>query len=300
MVLQTALPPRAAAPAFGCSKPANPPQPAAGQFAYNTVTHDELLGSMPDVVVRRGAPVTQAAVPKARVLHVNRAAQRFAAPIAKTSQCYLKHEAQRIADLQLPNLAAEVVDPTMLESKTITGRQRYARARKALGAFGLTPSPMQKLFFNNMFGAAAKLIFRDDFDIERDDFMLDLGLTRMQPQFMAITPRRFGKTYSVAMFVVAMAFAVEGIEQAIFSTGRRASSKLLDLIYSFMCHIPGMKESIQRHNVETIWIDGPHGPKDVRKISSYPSKVKVSGESFSYTASPAAPVSNEVRHRSTR
>lgn len=293
MVLQTTLPPRGAAPAFGSGgfKPTKPVQQSslAGEFTYNAVTHDELMGAMPDVVVRRGAPVTQTAPAKARILHVNRAAQRFAAPIAKTAQCYTKHEAQRIADLQLPNMAKEVIDPTTLESKVITGRQRYARARKALGAFGLTPSPMQKLFFNNMFGAAAKLIFRDDFDIERDDFMLDLGLTRMQPQFMAITPRRFGKTYSVAMFVVAMAFAVEGIEQAIFSTGRRASSKLLDLIYSFMCHIPGMKESIQRHNVETIWIDGPHGPKDVRKISSYPSKVKVSTHGAIFSLIPPPP-----------
>jgi len=72
------------------------------------------------------------------------------------------------------------------------------------------------------------------------------------------------------MFVVAMAYAVEGLDQAIFSTGRRASKKLLDLIYQFLCKLPGMKESIIRKNVETIHIQGPGGPDDVRKISSYP------------------------------
>ena len=78
------------------------------------------------------------------------------------------------------------------------------------------------------------------------------------------------QTYSVAMFVVACAYAIEGLDQAIFSTGRRASKKLLDLIYQFLCKLPGMKEAIIRKNVETIHIQGPGGPDDVRKISSYP------------------------------
>ena len=221
------------------------------------------------------------------------ATSRFAGVINKSRKCYARHEAQRIASLQPPNFIKETLDPSRLESKRITGRQRYNKARQALSSYGVNPSAMQKLFFNNMFSACAQLLFKDDLETERDDFMLDLGVTRLQPQFMAITPRRFGKTYSVAMFVVAMAFAVEGLEQAIFSTGRRASSKLLDLIYSFICRLPGMKESIIRHNVETIHIQGPHGQNDIRKISSYPSKVKVRGIFVSLFG--PAPIVDEVR-----
>jgi len=81
-------------------------------------------------------------------------------------------------------------------------------------------------------------------------------------------------TFSVAMFVAACAFALEGTHQSIFSTGRRASKALLELVYRFLCKLPGMKDSIIVHNVETIHIQGPHGPDDVRKISSYPSKVR--------------------------
>jgi hypothetical protein len=79
------------------------------------------------------------------------------------------------------------------------------------------------------------------------------------------------------MFVVACSYAIEGLDQAIFSTGRRASKKLLDLIYQFLCKLPGMKEAIIRKNVETIHIQGPGGPDDVRKISSYP---RFAGHSF--------------------
>ena len=75
------------------------------------------------------------------------------------------------------------------------------------------------------------------------------------------------------MFVAACAYAIEGSDQAIFSTGRRASKKLLDLIHRFLCKLPGMQEAIIVKNVETIHIQGPGGVDDIRKISSYPSKV---------------------------
>ena len=76
------------------------------------------------------------------------------------------------------------------------------------------------------------------------------------------------------MFVAGCAASLEGVEQAIFSTGRRASQKLLELIYQFLCKLPGIASSIIKKNVETIWIQGPNGPGDIRKISSYPSKVR--------------------------
>lgn len=83
------------------------------------------------------------------------------------------------------------------------------------------------------------------------------------------------QTYSVAMFVVACAAGVENIEQAIFSTGRRASKKLLDLVYKLLRKIPGLRDSVIVRNVETIWIRGPGGEDDIRKIYSYPSKASV-------------------------
>ena len=236
------------------------------------------MGEYDEPVVRDDDSLFSPPTTASRMPHAGAkcAAFRFAAPLERSGKCYAQQEAKQIEALQLPDMADEMLDPTQRESAVITGRQRYAQARKTLRSYGLNGSAMQQLFWNHMFGACAQLLFKDDLEANRDDFMLELGLTRLQKQFMAITPRRFGKTYSVAMFVVAMASAVGGLEQAIFSTGRRASQKLLDLIYHFICKIPGMKERITKHNVETIEIQGPLGPSDIRKISSYPSKVKVS------------------------
>ena len=203
-------------------------------------------------------------------------ASRFAAPLERAYRCYERRQAGALTDLELPNLVAELLDASRSRTKVITGRERLTALRTVLDSFGLDRSDTQREFHDCMIGACAQLIFKEDLESELDDLLAELGIDELHSEFMAITPRRWGKTYSVAMFVVAAAFAIEGVEQAIFSTGRRASQKLLELIYTFICKIPGMKESIIKHNVETIWLRGPNGPSDVRRIFSYPSKVKIS------------------------
>lgn len=188
--------------------------------------------------------------------------------------CFEREEAKLFNDLKPQSFAERMANPLSSDTTRRTGRERLALLRQAFGLFHCERSDMQKQFHEDMIGACARLIFKNDLESELDDLLLELGVDELHSEFMAITPRRFGKTYSVAMFVVAMAWAVEGVEQAIFSTGRRASQKLLELVYRFICEIPGMKESIVKHNVETIWIRGPDG--DIRKIFSYPSNVRIS------------------------
>jgi len=202
-------------------------------------------------------------------------AQRYQRVLGRAHMCYEREQAKRSAELRVPNLVSDLIAPDPAASSARrTGRERMAILKRTLDGFGLDRSDTQRDFHNQMAGACAGLIFKDDLESEIDDLLVELQVERLVPQFMAITPRRWGKTYSVAMFVVAMALAVEGLEQSIFSTGRRASQKLLELIYTFICRIPGMEEMIIKHNVETIEMRGPDG--DIRKISSYPSKVKIS------------------------
>jgi hypothetical protein len=74
------------------------------------------------------------------------------------------------------------------------------------------------------------------------------------------------------MYVGALALVVPGCEQAIFSTGRRASNKLLELVSSLVAQVPGGPERIVKSNQETVWISHPCGT--VSKINSYPSCAK--------------------------
>ena len=155
---------------------------------------------------------------------------------------------------------------------TMTGRERLAVLRRTLDAFGLVRSKNQREFHREMIKAVLPHIFKDDLDENLDDLLREYECEQFKSEVMIITPRRWGKTYSVAMFVVACAAAIGNLEQAIFSTGRRASKKLLDLIFKLLRKVPDLRNSVIVRNVETIWIRGPEGDDDIRKIYSYPSK----------------------------
>lgn len=86
-------------------------------------------------------------------------------------------------------------------------------------------------------------------------------------------PRRWGKTTTIAGAVADILKNLPKKEISIFSPGRRPSKKLLELIYSFICKL-GIEHRVVRYNVETLWIRG-ESPDDIRKVFSYPSKVKI-------------------------
>lgn len=86
-------------------------------------------------------------------------------------------------------------------------------------------------------------------------------------------PRRWGKTTTIAGAVADILKNLRKKEISIFSPGRRPSKKLLELIFSFVCKL-GIESRVVRYNVETLWIVGD-SPDDIRKVFSYPSKVKI-------------------------
>ena len=88
---------------------------------------------------------------------------------------------------------------------------------------------------------------------------------------LTLTPRRYGKTTAVAAYLAAYALNVSGSECAVFSTGKRASGKMLELIAQLVCQAGGA-ERIAKQNQEQLWIRGDVDG-DIRKISSYPSAV---------------------------
>lgn len=96
----------------------------------------------------------------------------------------------------------------------------------------------------------------------------------LKTEVMIVTPRRFGKTFAVAQYVAAFTAAVHGKEVAIFSTGRRASKKMLDLVVRFLMPLIAGKKKVITRNVEEILIrDEETGLNN--KICSYPAKVQV-------------------------
>ena len=76
------------------------------------------------------------------------------------------------------------------------------------------------------------------------------------------------------MFVAAYLYAVENAEICIFSTGRRASQKLLELIKSLVEKLPDGRDRILKFNQEILNLTNYDGSPGASKLSSFPSNAK--------------------------
>jgi len=153
------------------------------------------------------------------------------------------------------------------------GEQRLAAIRNLLeNDFKWKRSKTQKRFHESFLNSCIRFLYSEDTNAPDYSTILEVNNWQdLRQQCLCMTPRRFGKTVSVGMFVTAMALVVP-CEQAIFSTGRRASSKLLELVSSLLQQVPGAAERIVKSNQEMVWVSHPCGR--ISKISSYPSCAK--------------------------
>ena len=153
------------------------------------------------------------------------------------------------------------------------GDKRLYKLKKLLdyipGCNGWERSKMQRMFHRNFLQAVCLHLYKDDPEVNFNKIMKMNGFDNLKQQVLCLTPRRFGKTTSVAMFVAAYALSVPNSSQCIFSTGRRASQALLELIRDFIKK-GKYADRILKCNQETLVIQGDN-PLDIRKVNSYPS-----------------------------
>jgi hypothetical protein len=176
-------------------------------------------------------------------------------------------------------------DPLLMHSSTTkkhTGMSYLIEIQEVLDMFGLKRSTNQRELHVECIKAVLPHLFQKDLDENIELLKKMFNTSYFQQEVLCVTPRQFGKTYAIAMFVAACAIVIPAGDtdfvQCIFSTGRRASVKMLKLTEKFITHYQCLNRkdfTITASNVETIVIRGPGGPTDVRRIYSYPSKIEV-------------------------
>lgn len=93
---------------------------------------------------------------------------------------------------------------------------------------------------------------------------------------LMLTPRRWGKSTAMGGSISTTALVRPYSIQSIFSTGKRASSLALAIVYKMICHKDKWKRLITTFNQETIELVFNKYTGDVRTVKSYPSNVRVS------------------------
>lgn len=135
-----------------------------------------------------------------------------------------------------------------------SGDQRLKKLRELFNSFGLVPSIDQKNFLEWFTRACLPLIYKDEFQSNYARILEENNLKKIETEVLVCTPRRFGKTTAVALFVAALLLSVPGIKICVFSTGQRASGSLTKLVRSFLKFIPGASDRIVEQNQERISI----------------------------------------------
>jgi hypothetical protein len=139
---------------------------------------------------------------------------------------------------------------------------------------GYTRSTHQREFHASMMAACARHIFKDEFTDNFVRILQENGWDEARQEVMICCPRRFGKTFAVGMYVAAYLYTQPDTEICIFSPSRRQSEKMLELVKTFLHKLPGASDRIIKANRERLWLRGDvHRADDIRKCSSYPSKV---------------------------
>jgi len=105
----------------------------------------------------------------------------------------------------------------------------------------LRRSPDQRRFHHHMIKTCLPKIFSGEWDTSSEAIIDKLGL-RGEPlheQVIISTPRRYGKTWSVSMFVAACLYCIPGFTVIIYSVSDRQSKMMMDTVVRMYNSLPG-------------------------------------------------------------
>ena len=167
------------------------------------------------------------------------------------------------------------------KSEKLRGDATLARLYEALDSCGLQRTSTQRYFHKCFTQSILPWIFgKSEFAKYKDRILQENGIhpDKYNQYTLISTPRRWGKTTSVAIFVASALFSVPEIWISVYSTGRRASKALSDLVHKFIKRLEeraGMKKTkVLVKNTEELFYGGEKG-SDVRQLFSYPATVQV-------------------------
>jgi len=132
------------------------------------------------------------------------------------------------------------------ESKMSEGEIRYMQVSGMLDEIArvarLRREHAQQTFITEFQIACAPLIYGDDWETNKVNFMTKHRLSRIDRMVLCMAPRRFGKTWAIAWFCLAFIMVVQQKNIAIFSQNQRTSAAICQTLHQWLFRIPGGHE----------------------------------------------------------
>lgn len=139
------------------------------------------------------------------------------------------------------------------------GDQRVIAIRKTLeSGLGITRSQLQRDFHEVCLIACLSKIYKECWNEESVRVMSEFNVTSIKTQVLACCPRRFGKSWAIASFILALLLHVPGIRICVFSTGKRASGNLQEILLQLLSNSGEENMNrIIRNTAEQLYIASP-------------------------------------------
>lgn len=137
---------------------------------------------------------------------------------------------------------------------------------------GYQRSRHQLQFHSAFIRSCGRVLFKEDFAVQKAKLMQKHQWSKCPSEVLISTPRRFGKTMSVSMFVAALALSMS-VDVVVFSPAKRASRKLLETIRTFL-DVTDCSDRITEYNSENLRVQSLTG-EGSSLIRSFPSRVGV-------------------------
>ena len=198
-------------------------------------------------------------------------------PLAHELRDTIQNENLVAAPQIVPRLTA-FVDAS--RSEALQGDAVLVKLYHALDSCGLVRTSTQRFFHKQFVHSILPWIYgKRDFARYKERILYEAGLhpDKYNQYTLISTPRRWGKTTSVGLFAAAVLFSVPDAWISVYSTGRRASKALSDLVYKFILRLEeaaGMSRSrVIVKNTEELFYGGT-AASDRRQLYSYPATVQ--------------------------
>ena len=161
----------------------------------------------------------------------------------------------------------------LLSMSKASGVEKLAFLRKTLDQFNVKRHEYQVDFHEEFIKSCLPKIFEKEWDSDYDAILEQFDMDRLTQEILVVTPRRFGKTYSIAMFCAAYLYCIPRTRIAIFSTGQRTARTLMLLVYAFLSCLNEFEDVVDTKNSETVILK--ISPTDTRELHCYPGTVAV-------------------------
>jgi hypothetical protein len=142
------------------------------------------------------------------------------------------------------------VDPAA-EKLRCPGDVRLANMMARIQNYHVKPNHSQMISIWWFIQSALPMIYGADYADRATQIHARFNITRINPFVVVIAERRAGKTWSLVMYLVALALSMPGIKIAIFAAGERSSTWVVEKMLVFMNNAKDSAQIKQRICAQT-------------------------------------------------